>query len=367
MILNDNLLTHKQLFWLFLSMQVIMNMLLTPSGSINIAKQDAWLSALIAILISLLTLWLSIKVCTRYPSMDFHKIIEKIAGKWFGRLLSILLLISFTIVLAVILRQYGEFVSGTILPNTPISVIIFCILATAIYPTFHGLGVIGRLAEIFGPILLLGIISPILLGIANMDLKHLLPFWYDSGMLAILTGSLGPAAFLTDCVLILWIFNLSEFHPKKEKFLMWSILTSGLLYLLTLTAIITTFGVKISSTHLYPFLILERYVSIFGIIENLDAIVITVWILSIFLKICLYLFVISYGFSRYTLKKSRHKMVFYIAGITYFLSLLPRNVVEISIEFPRVVGVPFILPFWVGLPLFLSIIILIKDKINKTQ
>ena len=367
MILNDNVLTHKQLFWLFLSMQVIMNMLLTPAASIKTAKQDAWLSSLIAILISLLTLWISMKVCSRYPSMDFHEIIETILGKWFGRLLSALLLISFTVVLAVMLRQYGEFVSGTVLPETPISVIIFCILATAIYPTFHGLGVVGRLAEIFGPILLLGIISPILLGIVNMDLKHLLPFWYDSGIFDILTGSLGPAAFLTDCVLILWIFNLSEFHPKKEKFLMWSILTSGLLYLLTVTSIITTFGVKIASTHLYPFLILERYVSIFGVIENLDAIVITVWILSIFLKICLYLFVTSYGFSRYTLKKNRQKMVFYIAGITYFLSLLPRNVVEISIEFPRVVGIPYILPFWVGLPLFLSIIIFIKDKKNKVQ
>ncbi|MEK4085553.1 MULTISPECIES: GerAB/ArcD/ProY family transporter [Psychrobacillus] len=365
--MNDNVLTYKQLFWLFLSMQVIMNMLLTPSGSIMIAQQDAWLSALIAILISLVTLWSSIKVCARYPSMDFHVIIETIAGKWIGRLLSIFLLVSFTVVLAVMLRQYGEFVSGTVLPKTPISVIIFCILVTAIYPTFHGLGVIGRLAEIFGPILLLGIISPIILGIVNMDVKHLLPFWYDSGILAIITGSLGPAAFLTDCVLILWIFNLSEFHPNKIKYLTWSILTSGLLYLLSVTSIIATFGVKIASTHLYPFLILERYISIFGMIENLDAIVITVWILSIFLKICLYLFVTSYGFSMYTAKINRQKMVFYIAGIAFFLSLLPRNVVDISIEFPQVVGVPFILPFWVILPLFLSLTIFIKDKINKTQ
>jgi spore germination protein KB len=362
--LNDLTLTHKQLFWLFLSMQVIMNMLLTPAAAIIEAKQDAWISSLLAISISALTMWASIKVCTKYPSIDFHMIIEKILGKWFGRFLSILLLISFTIVLAAILRQYAEFISGSILPKTPVSVIIICILAIAIYPTFHGIGVVGRLAEIFGPILLLGIIVPAILGIGNLNFNHLLPLYYDSGLLKIISGSLGPSGFMTDCVLIVWLYNLGEINIKRKKYLMMSILISGILYLLTVILIISTFGTEVASSQLYPFLMLERYISIFGIIENLDSIVITVWILSIFLKICIYLFVASYGFSRYTHKKSWRIFIFYIASIVYILSLIPRNVIEVSTLFPKEIGMHYLLPLWTGLPLLLVSANYIKGKIN---
>jgi spore germination protein KB len=362
--MNNHALTHKQLFWLFLSMQVIMNMLLTPSAAINVAKQDAWISAILATLISLLSMWAAIRVCSTYPNIDFHIIIEKILGKWIGRFFSIVLLISFTIVLAAILRQYAEFISGSILPKTPVSVIILFILAIAIYPTFHGIGVVGRLAEIFGPLLILGIIVPSLLGIGNLNLHYLLPLFYDSGILNIVSGSFAPAGFLTDCVLVVWIYNLSEDHIKKKKYLMMSILISGVLYLFTVIFIIATFGVTIASSQLYPFLMLERYISILGIIQNLDSIVITVWILSIFLKICLYLFVTSYGFSRYTQKKSRRRFIFYIASIVYILSLIPRNVVEVSILFPAKVGMPYLLPLWAGLPLLLVIVSYMKGKMS---
>lgn len=362
--MNDQALTHKQLFWLFLSMQVIMIMLLTPVVSIKEAKQDAWISSILATSISLIIMWSSIKVCSKYPNLDFHEIIEKIIGKWFGRFLSIVLLISFTFVLALILRQYGEFISGTILPRTPVSVIIFCILAVAIYPTFHGISVIGRLAEIFGPILILGILIPILFGLGNMHFNHLLPPFYDSGVLQIILGSLAPSVFLSDCILVLWLYNLSEHHSKKNRYLMMSILVSGILYLLTVISIIATFGVKLASSHFYPFLLLERYITIFGIIENLDSIIITVWILSIFLKICLYLFVTSYGFSRYTIKKNRKKMMLYIAIFAYVFSLLPRNVIESSIKFPEKVAVPYILPLWIFTPLLLVCIHFFKSKTN---
>lgn len=338
-------------------MQVVMNMLLTPSAVIDVAKQDAWASAIVALVVSLFITWCSLRLCSKFPGLEFNQVSEKVLGKWIGRFLSLLLLLSLTIVLAAILRQYAEFISGTILPKTPVSVIVACILLVAIYPTIHGIGVVGRLAEILGPILIIGIILPTLLGLSNVNLGHLLPLFYDSGTLPILKGSLGPAVFLMDSILIVWLYNRgsnSSLH-KINKFVLLSIFFSGVLYMITVTIIVSTFGVKIASAHLYPFLMLVRYTAILGIIENLDSIVITVWILSIFLKICLYLFVTSYGFSSYTKQKNWKRFIWIISIITFILSLFPKNVSEISIVFPKAVGIPFILPLWAGLPIILLV------------
>ncbi len=360
---SDDTLTDKQIFWLFLSMQIVMTILLTPSAAIQEAKQDAWLSGIISIIYAWITIASSLYVCSKYPQLNFYKVSQKVLGKILGSILSFILLVSFTIVLSAILRQYASFIVGTILPQTPISVVIICMLLVAIYPTYHGIGVIGRISEIVGPLVLLGIFLPAVLGVGNLNLKWLLPIYFDSGMLPIMKGSLTPAVFLIDAVLILWLHNLVDKNQKNfQKYFYFSILCSGLITLITTLLIILTFGPEIASSYVYPFLMLERYISIIGIIENLDSIVITIWILSIFVKICLYLFVISYGFSQMFKGRSHKKTIFWVSPIVLMLSLLPQNTLQISIEFPRYIAVPFILPLWMGLPVLMAIIVKVRHS-----
>ncbi|MGB8000278.1 MAG: GerAB/ArcD/ProY family transporter, partial [Anaerobacillus sp.] len=125
-------------------MQIVMTILLTPSSAIQEAKQDAWLSVIISIIFALITISSSLYVCSKYPELNFYKVSQQVLGKILGSTLTFILLVSFTIVLAAILRQYASFIVGTILPETPISVVIICMLIVAIYPTYHGIGVIGR-------------------------------------------------------------------------------------------------------------------------------------------------------------------------------------------------------------------------------
>ncbi|MFD2614840.1 GerAB/ArcD/ProY family transporter [Paenibacillus gansuensis] len=55
-----------------------------------------------------------------------------------------------------------------------------------------------------------------------------------------------------------------------------------------------------------------RSLSVAGIIESLDAIVVALWIMSIFIKLALYLFVLSYGTAQWTTSEKwrRNALIF---------------------------------------------------------
>ena len=64
-----------------------------PALLATIAKQDAWIASALTILPSLLFLFVYIQLISLYPSMTFIEVNEKILGKWFGKLASVLYLI----------------------------------------------------------------------------------------------------------------------------------------------------------------------------------------------------------------------------------------------------------------------------------
>ena len=56
--------------------------LVIASSASAIAKQDAWLSAGIAILVGLFPLWLITFLCGRYPDKNYIEIVQLLMGKW---------------------------------------------------------------------------------------------------------------------------------------------------------------------------------------------------------------------------------------------------------------------------------------------
>ncbi|MNR28488.1 Spore germination protein [compost metagenome] len=126
---------------------------------------------------------------------------------------------------------------------------------------------------------------------------------------------------------------------------------------------ILMFGPNVTAGYPYPMLMIVRSISIGGIIENLDAIVVTIWIMSIFTKLGLYLFVASYGTTQ-LLGLHDYKIVTWVLAICVMLaSFIPVNYEEISVIFLQKIAVPVILPVVMfGGPLVLLLIALMKRK-----
>lgn len=142
------------------------------------------------------------KLASIFPDktlVDFNRIL---LGKWFGGLISALYLLVWIVILTVILKQFSLFITGTIMPRTPVFLIQIPMFLVVLYPTVHGVGVIARICELTGPIILIGVIGPMFLAINQLDRDRLLPLYSDNGFLPLMKGALPTAAFLGDCIML---------------------------------------------------------------------------------------------------------------------------------------------------------------------
>ncbi|MFC5449004.1 GerAB/ArcD/ProY family transporter [Paenibacillus aestuarii] len=356
----------RQMYWLLISNQMVMTILLTIAPGLNHAKQNAWFSILISTAVGAGIAYLCSWVCMRYPGKTLAEFSCEILGKSIGKVITFAYLAEFLLTLSFILRQYGDFIIGTILPRTPIFAAIVLMICTVLYLSIHGIGGIGRCSEIVGPFLLLGFLLPVLLSIGKIKLEYLLPVLTDANMSDIITGALPASTFLGDCMLIFVIGGFVDGRNQWMKNAIWGVVSTGLLTAISTIIVTCVFTQEVGGSFAYPFLMLVRSVTIYGFIENLDVIAISIWIMSIFVKLCVYLFVCSYTASQLFQIRKWVPLCIGVAAIASILAMLPRNYVEASVIFPFHVGTRWIFPiFMIGIPCILWLVSFVRLRSQK--
>ncbi|CAN7276055.1 GerAB/ArcD/ProY family transporter [Paenibacillus sp. LjRoot56] len=361
--MSDMALSNRQIFWLMVSTQIIMTILLTIAPAAQIAKQDAWISILMATGIGIFVAYICGKLSVMFPGLTVVEYNRILLGKWVGGLISALYILVWFVILTVILRQFSLFITGTIMPKTPLYVIQVPMLLIVVYPTVHGVGVLARICEITGPIILLCVLGPMFLSINQMNWDRLLPIFGDNDMMTLMNGALPTAAFLGDCIMIMMLIAFVSKRKNTIRFAICGVMLSGILTVLSMIVSILMFGPHVSAGYPYPMLMIVRSISIGGIIENLDAIVVTIWMMSIFTKLGLYLFVASYGTTQLLGLRNWKIVTWITAFVVLLLSFIPVNYEEISVIFPRKIAVQFILPIsMVALPVILLMLALLRSR-----
>ncbi|WP_141501490.1 GerAB/ArcD/ProY family transporter [Paenibacillus luteus] len=358
-------LSNRQLFWMIGSMQIVMLVLLTSSATVQVAKQSAWISSILVMGIGISMAYFCAKVSTYYPGQTMIKYTRSLFGKWVGSAVSLLYLLYWISVYSAILRQFTAFIIGTILPETPITSILIIMSLAVLYPALQGITVIGRLSEVLGPIILAGILIPIMLAANRLHFYRLEPVFGDISWLDISMGTLPSAPFLGDCIVLMMTIAFVK-EQAIVRHAVFGVMMAGLGYVVSILAVIMMFGYLVTESSPYPLLVLVRSISLGGIVENLDAIITAIWMMSIYIKLSLYLFAASYGAAEWFGVKNWRPFVWGISILCILLSMIPRNYIEVSVIFTSKVAVPYIFPIlMLGIPLLMLIMTWIKNKRTK--
>src|SRR4051794_35475795 len=120
-------LSGLQIFWMNFSFQIEAT-LTALDHPISKAKQDAWISIIIAGVVSLGITYIVIKVSQLYPKQSFVQYSQTILGKWMGRIVVIPYIILWFGVTGIGLRYGIEFIHIALFRRTPISVLMFATL-----------------------------------------------------------------------------------------------------------------------------------------------------------------------------------------------------------------------------------------------
>ncbi len=112
------------------------------------AKQDAWLAVLLGMVAGLGLFMIYGWLHKLYPELSLSNILEKVLGKWLGRLLGVLYILYFLYISCRLLRDFGALLLTAALPETPIYIVTFMMALVIVYASYLGIETIGKTGEL---------------------------------------------------------------------------------------------------------------------------------------------------------------------------------------------------------------------------
>lgn len=255
------------------------------------AKQDAWIVILLGLLIGLGFVWIYTELQNAFPDKNYVEIILIVLGKKLGIPLIVLTLLGFLWHCARNLREFGELIIITVLPETPLLVINLLFVVAAIYVLFKGAEVLARVSEIIMPVILLFMVSLYILVCisGDVDFRNLTPVLGD-GIKPVLKTLPSIVVFpFGELFVFLMYWNYANEKKIVRNTAMKAVFYSGLLLCITVVMDITVLGSRYVSIATVPLVETIRLINIGNIITNFDAIGVLVIFFGGFFKMIIYL------------------------------------------------------------------------------
>ncbi|MGG3467014.1 endospore germination permease [Neobacillus pocheonensis] len=313
------------------------------------ARQASWISILIT---GFAAFFLVLTYCylhRRFPRKTIYEICMVMFGKWLGRLIIVGYLIYFFLICMNINRIYMETIRNWILTSTPRSVILFLMFMLGIYLGKENIRMITRFFQLsFWIIIFLMFMN--LGSLPYLHWKYLFPV-NEVSFANILRGSRSsvPSFLGFDSLLIILPFVEGKLKSKVKSSI-FSIMFITFTYLYVVLTCILFFSSKELILIPQPILYLFKSVTIFGVIERLDIIIVSLWIVMMMNSYISYIYLTNIGFCTLFHIKKQIIPTIIITVLVYFLVLfIPVSRESIITQFKLISILSSI--FSVGIPL----------------
>lgn len=368
---SKQVITSYQAFTLLYSTMFGAGVLSLPREVGEAAGNDTiWLIILSGMVVTILV-YLMTKLCQRFPGMTLIQFAPYILGskkrKWVGYVLSLPFLIMvalfFVMGTSSVVRIFGETVVTTMLPRTPVEVVMFLFLIAAAFGAGSDLGVVAKLNEFLLPITLIPFLSMIFALFQSGEITNILPlFQLDPSVLpkALMGGAFAFAGFQ-----VIMIFSGFYQDPgKMNKTHMMAMLVVTISYWYLCVIPLSVFGIDEVKNLMFPVLEVAKVVKLEDILfERIEAAILSIWLVagytsvlnlfSAFVQIIIEFFRIS--------EKYRRRIAFFMVPAFLYLALIPNNTQEVGI-YSNWIGL-----YDAGISLVIPVILLLVAVIRKKK
>ncbi|MGG1400134.1 endospore germination permease [Bacillus salipaludis] len=334
------------------------------------AKNDAWIAIGVSTFLGIGVIWFYHTFSNRLEGKNLFQLIEFCIGRKPAIFLTFVYIIYFIYISSRVVRDFGELMASAIMPNTPIEVFSITFSLLMGYVIYLGIEVLARTSEVFTPYLFIFylLLAIFLFASGNANIEQIQPI-LGEGITPIFKTLFKDLIFFPFGELIAFTVIFSSVTNKKYS-LRFSFIGVGIASFLLMIAsflMIITLGVDSMLRSNFPLLSTGRNISVGNFIERIDAIVVFIMMLGIFVKGTIFLF-------------GGLKGLEYIFQLPYRYFVLPISTlialfsVLVSIDFADHIQeglkiVPYYLhfPFQFCIPVILFIILLWKQKKKRSS
>ncbi|HBQ28414.1 MAG TPA: spore gernimation protein, partial [Desulfotomaculum sp.] len=253
--------------------------LFIPQNTVAHAKQDAWLSFLIAFTGGVLISLVVINLSSRFPGQTLFEYLPLIIGRWPGKIIGFFYVWLFIHFCALVDREYCSTIVAAFMPETPL--VVFLIHGTIMfaYITYCGLEVLARINQLFLP-LNAGLLT-ILFALATPEMKiaNILPV-FDTGFLTLIKSTITPLSWFGEIVALAVIIPYLAEQKNVYRLTIKALFFVLVLIEIATVGVLLVFGPTLTSSYFFPVLSGTKMINIANFIERLEIIPVIVWITS---------------------------------------------------------------------------------------
>ncbi|SJZ33116.1 GerAB/ArcD/ProY family transporter [Garciella nitratireducens] len=334
-------------------------------GLATAAKQDAWFAILLAMLGGMILFLCYGYFFKKYPTLILTSYIQILLGNKLGKIIAFCYCGYFIYIASLVLRDFGELMVVSLLPETPIAIINLLTVMLVAYGIYLGIEVLARVGELcFSNIIFLVLLLIVLIFISKLPkIENLQPFLEDGIGTIVKKTYLQTLTFpFGEMIVFTMIFPLINKPSSVVKTAQVAILTSGILLSLVMMINQSVQGTYITHSTPFPLLKTVSRIHIGNVIQRLDIIAVIVLIVGIFFNMSIYLYAAVSGLTDIFSIENHKKFIPFVSIITLILSLIIganfSSYEKISIE---ITSHYIHIPFQIIIPLILMGIAYFKN------
>ncbi|MFJ7183710.1 GerAB/ArcD/ProY family transporter [Lysinibacillus xylanilyticus] len=365
--MEKEIISSRQFMIITLLFSIGTAILFLPASVTIEAKQDAWIAAIIGVVLSLPLIKLFVAFGNRTPTLTFVEANEKILGSFFGKFTSIGFILICLLSSGELLYFIGLFMRTEIMPETPTMAFAFLFSIIIIYAAFLGIEVFARSAEILFPIFMLIFIIFVICISPSIKIENLQPILETPKKSIFFSMIRFISLFSFPLAVLLTIFPSAVNVQKSAQkgFYIGSII-GGIVLVTIITLCILVLGPENTASRTFPSYSLAKRISIGNFLQRIEVILATMWIISIYIRTFMYFYAAVVGIAQICKIKNHRPLIFPLGMIILGISqIVHPNIIHSDI-YNRDTWPIFSFVVLVFLPLVLLIVAKIR-KINGNQ
>ncbi|KKK38682.1 spore gernimation protein KB [Mesobacillus campisalis] len=288
------------------------------------AKQDAWIAILVGMAGGFLLFGAHYRLYRYYPEITPIQYMQKLLGKFFGKLLAFSYIVLFMYFAARVLRDFGEMLLTFAYVETPLFIVNAMLIMVVVYAVIKGIEVLARTGELFFLLLyLLAVIGFILIVSSGLiELTQLMPVLEEGwGRVLKVVATETISVPFGEAVVFSMILPYLDNKDSGLGAGMFGLFVAGINLSIVMAINISVQGVEILTRSQFPLLTTVQSIQMAEFLERLDVFFMVSVIIGIFFKVSLYFYAAVSGTAILFNIKEPSRLVYPLGLVVLFMSI----------------------------------------------
>lgn len=301
-----------------------------PAVATPPANQDVWIAEILSVVYTFGLCGPLLYLSNRFENMTLLEYTEKIMGKLAGKFLGLLIAAQLMIISLLQLPLLDNLLRAAIMPETPDAAILLFMLPVCVYAVYKGPEALGRLAEIFAPLLFATIIIFTLLNINKMEFAVLLPVLADSTLRDLNIGAFNVSSRCFEIIALAMFVPYINEKGAINRIFIYYIAVCTVFFLIITLSVQTVLGTELAAKVSFPYYVYTQTIKAYDVVERIDPINAFSWIFGIMLKYSLLLYLTVAGLAQVFGVKSYKTFILPIT-LLQFIVVLKTPLVKFNV------------------------------------